>query len=61
MKKYTLKKASLGLLALMLAIGISSCHVHHGHHKKGKIPPGHAKKITGEKNAKRYAPGQRKK
>ncbi|MCK3684520.1 hypothetical protein [Maribellus sp. YY47] len=28
---------------------------------KGEIPPGQMKKLTGEKSAKKYAPGQRKK
>ena len=27
----------------------------------GKVPPGQAKKMTGSKSAKKYAPGQRKK
>jgi hypothetical protein len=27
----------------------------------GKIPPGQLKKVTGEKSAKKYAPGQNKK
>lgn len=30
----------------------------HGHHK---VPPGQAKKITGSKSARPYAPGQLKK
>ncbi|BBE17355.1 hypothetical protein AQPE_1505 [Aquipluma nitroreducens] len=27
----------------------------------GKVPPGHMKKMTGEKSAKHYAPGHKKK
>jgi hypothetical protein len=27
----------------------------------GKVPPGQMKKMTGEKSAKHYAPGQKKK
>lgn len=45
---------------------LSSCsyHVHHRHshnHLCGHLPPGQAKKITGSKSAKPYAPGQHKK
>lgn len=29
--------------------------------ESGKVPPGQMKKMTGEKSAKRYAPGQQKK
>lgn len=43
--------------------------VHPQHHSKpvfhtnakGKIPPGHKKKIVGSKNASPFAPGQEKK
>lgn len=57
------------LLALFILTG-SSCHViypqHHSKQQvhtnaKGDIPPGQKKKMTGEKSAKKYAPGQEKK
>lgn len=60
-----MKKSFLIILAMMfvLAGSTTACSTH----KKivvtpnGKIPPGQAKKITGEKSAKNHAPGQRKK
>jgi hypothetical protein len=56
----TMKKI-IFLSVIIGAITLSSCSHHHYHvHKKG-IPPGHAKKMTGSKSAKAYAPGQRKK
>ncbi|MDK2772526.1 hypothetical protein [Flavobacterium haoranii] len=63
MKKNILKKLLLALFALMLVVGLDSCHVHHRHgHKKSKpLPPGQMKKVTGSKSAKPYAPGQKKK
>ncbi len=58
------------LLVSALLIASTSCRtviipvhnrkvVHTNAH--GKVPPGQMKKVTGEKSAKRYAPGQRKK
>jgi hypothetical protein len=67
MKNNFLRKALLGLLTLVLAIGFSSCHVHHSHHhhktvvKRKPVPPGHLKKYNGSKSAKHYTPGHRKK
>lgn len=31
------------------------------HSSRGHLPPGHAKKLNGDKSAKAYAPGQQKK
>lgn len=42
-----------------IAFGITSCSHHHQPSKP--LPPGQAKKITGSKSAKPYAPGQQKK
>jgi hypothetical protein len=42
-----------------LAFVMASCSYHH--HHVGHLPPGQAKKVTGSKSAKPYAPGQRKK
>lgn len=54
MKRYL----SILLVGVFLLFGISSCYTHHRH---GHIPPGKAKKVYGDKSAKRYAPGQQKK
>lgn len=47
------------LLGLLAAFTLASCKtVHTNAH--GELPPGQAKKITGEQSAKAYAPGQQK-
>ena len=52
------------VLAVILMLG-SSCHrkvvVVRGAPATHRLPPGQAKKITGAKSAKAYAPGQQKK
>ena len=48
------------LLILALVISLGSCSTIH-HSSSGKVPPGQAKKMTGSKSAKAYAPGQQKK
>ena len=52
-----MKKLILPVLALML---IASC-TYHSHPRTGTLPPGQAKKVTGSKSAKAYAPGQQRK
>jgi len=54
------------IAVIILALNISGCRgtlairkTPSGHVKSA--PPGQIKKITGEKSAKRYAPGQQKK
>lgn len=54
-------KKILGLLLILTTIiSLSACYTH-GHRHGGKLPPGQAKKIYGDKSAKRHAPGQKKK
>lgn len=48
------------ILTAMSALMISCTHRVYIVHKPKKIPPGHAKKMTGSKSAKPYAPGQNK-
>jgi hypothetical protein len=53
-------KKTIVLLSILLGgLVFSSCS-HHHHPAKG-LPPGQAKKVTGSKSAKPYAPGQQKK
>lgn len=49
------------LFIAIFALCIASCSVHTSSPRSGKIPPGQAKKISGSKSAKAYAPGQQKK
>lgn len=69
-------KCLLMALLFALGIGLTSCvthrhapprhhhhydrYDHHHHHKGKKVPPGHAKKMTGNQSARDYAPGHRK-
>ncbi|MDX6181615.1 hypothetical protein SGQ44_06255 [Flavobacterium sp. Fl-77] len=57
--KYT-KVAVIVMVILFVVISVISCtaHVHNG---SNKVPPGQAKKMSGSKSAKAYAPGQQKK
>lgn len=54
-----MKREIILILIALFTLSLSSCYVHK--HPHGHIPPGQAKKIHGEKSAKRYAPGQQKK
>ena len=50
----------LCVAAVLLSL-TTSCVVSTSSSKSGKIPPGQAKKASGSKSAKAYAPGQQKK
>jgi len=63
-----MKAKSFILLLVVSTLTFSSCrtiYVWNNHtvktNAKGDIPPGQMKKLTGEKSAKKYAPGQQKK
>lgn len=66
MRNEFLKKILYAGIACMLVFGFNNCTVKHTHHhktvvvKKKRIPPGHAKKMHGDKSAKRHAPGHNK-
>ena len=54
-------KKAMVLLSFMFGILVlSSCTIHR-QSNSGGLPPGQAKKVTGSKSAKPYAPGQQKK
>lgn len=53
-------KPRLFFAVLMISIILFSACSHSTHPSKS-IPPGQAKKISGSKSAKPYAPGQQKK
>lgn len=54
-----MKRILGSIFIIMLLFAISSCYSHR--HPHGHLPPGKAKKIYGDKSAKRHAPGQKKK
>jgi len=49
------------LFIAVFALSVASCSVHTSSSGSGKVPPGQAKKMSGSKSAKAYAPGQQKK
>ena len=65
MKKIKLSKLGILFLVILVSFSVSNCTVHtkpHHHHSHStkKIPPGQAKKMTGQKSAKSHAPGHNK-
>lgn len=56
----------MAILVLLFALSLSNCSVnwrtHRASHsyKTKKLPPGQAKKLHGDKSAKKYAPGHNK-
>ena len=58
----TARYATIFLLLLAFSATFTSCVVRPPHHsERRKLPPGHEKKLRGDRSAKRYAPGQQKK
>jgi hypothetical protein len=61
-----MKNTRIKILLLSAIFSFTSCSVSSGgpsHNSSGKvknIPPGQAKKMNGDKSAKKYAPGQNK-
>ena len=64
-KKSKIMKTCMALkkvaVLLVISLLIVSCNTHISSSRSGKISPGHAKKMSGSKSAKAYAPGQQKK
>ena len=58
MKTSTILKT---LCVASITLCMASCSVHSSSPRSGKVPPGQAKKMSGSKSAKAYAPGQQKK
>jgi hypothetical protein len=54
------KTIQLVMLAVLVSTLSPSCSTYQAGNS-GKVPPGKAKKLTGSKSAKPYAPGQQKK
>jgi len=55
------KSLQITTIILFVVTLFTACVATKTAGNSGKIPPGQAKKITGSKSAKPYAPGQRKK
>lgn len=52
------------ILIMLFAFTLTNCNVkvgpNHSSTKTKQVPPGQAKKMTGQKSAKNYAPGHNK-
>jgi hypothetical protein len=55
-----MKRTPLAFFVAFAMIVLSGCS-HSTYYSSKPLPPGQAKKITGSKSAKAYAPGQQKK
>jgi hypothetical protein len=53
-------KQTIAVVVFCFSLLLTSC-THKTHPQTGGLPPGQAKKVTGSKSAKPYAPGQQKK
>lgn len=64
MKMSKIKKIIVPIAALLFTFTLTNCAVRVGTNhttvKAKPLPPGQAKKVTGEKSAKNYAPGHNK-
>lgn len=64
MKVIRTSKFAVTVLVILFTVSLSSCSfrttTHRSNYKAKRIPPGHAKKIHGDKSAKYYAPGHNK-
>ncbi|MBF4491635.1 hypothetical protein IRZ83_03210 [Flavobacterium sp. JLP] len=58
--KFT-KFAVIIMVILFVVLSVISCTTHTHSTSSSKVPPGQAKKMSGSKSAKAYAPGQQKK
>lgn len=64
MKMFKTPRFVAQILIMLFAFTFTNCSVkvgpNHGHAKTKKVPPGQAKKMTGDKSAKNHAPGHNK-
>jgi hypothetical protein len=64
MKMFKTPKFVAQILIMLFAFTLTNCSVkvgpNHSHAKTKQVPPGQAKKATGAKSAKNYAPGHNK-
>lgn len=56
-----MKAARIFLLSTVIIVSLAACTRKVYVYERKPLPPGQAKKITGSKSAKPYAPGQQKK
>ncbi|WP_342331297.1 quinol oxidase subunit 4 [Pedobacter sp. FW305-3-2-15-E-R2A2] len=61
MKKQTKMKRTYLILAACAIMLSTACTTYRTAGNSGKVPPGQAKKGSGSKSAKPFAPGQQKK
>ncbi|PZX95488.1 hypothetical protein DOS84_00980 [Flavobacterium aquariorum] len=61
---FKIQKFVAQILILLFVLTLTNCSVkvgpNHSHAKTKQVPPGQAKKMSGQKSAKNYAPGHNK-
>ncbi|PKB16874.1 hypothetical protein [Flavobacterium sp. 5] len=64
MKIFKAPRLTTQIMIVLFALTLANCSVgvatNNGTTKTKKVPPGQAKKMTGQKSAKNYAPGHNK-
>lgn len=64
MKNFKAPSFIAQILILLFSFTFTNCSVNvgpkHSSHKTKKVPPGQAKKMSGQKSAKNHAPGHNK-
>ncbi|HSD06698.1 hypothetical protein, partial [Flavobacterium sp.] len=64
MRKFKTSSFLKQIMIMLFAFTLSNCSVgigtSHSAPKTKKVPPGQAKKMTGQKSARNYAPGHNK-
>jgi hypothetical protein len=64
MKMFKTPRFTTQILIILFAVTLTNCSVGigstHSSTKTKQVPPGQAKKMTGEKSAKNHAPGHNK-
>jgi hypothetical protein len=63
MKIFKIPSFTVQILFVLFAVSLTNCvgvHTHNSSVKAKHVPPGQAKKMTGQKSAKNYAPGHNK-
>jgi len=65
MKMFKPTRITAQILIVLFALTLTNCSVkvgphHHSSAKTKQVPPGQAKKMSGQKSAKNHAPGHNK-
>jgi hypothetical protein len=63
MRTFKIPSFATQIMILLFAVSFTNCvgvHTHNSSVKAKQVPPGQAKKMSGQKSAKNHAPGHNK-